>query len=49
VVPVITGSSLKAAQWANALSEEGINMQPIFLSGSRGEGGEVAVFYLLDA
>ncbi|WP_250502382.1 aminotransferase class I/II-fold pyridoxal phosphate-dependent enzyme [Caballeronia sp. AZ7_KS35] len=30
VVPVITGSSLKAAQWANALFEEGINVQPIF-------------------
>lgn len=30
VVPVITGSSLKAAQWANALFEEGINAQPIF-------------------
>jgi 8-amino-7-oxononanoate synthase len=30
VVPVITGSSVKAAQWANALLEEGINVQPIF-------------------
>jgi 8-amino-7-oxononanoate synthase len=30
VVPIITGSSLKAAQWANALFEEGINVQPIF-------------------
>ncbi|MGS0896242.1 aminotransferase class I/II-fold pyridoxal phosphate-dependent enzyme [Burkholderia stagnalis] len=30
VVPVITGSSLKAAQWANALFHEGINVQPIF-------------------
>lgn len=30
VVPVITGSSLKAAQWANALFEKGINTQPIF-------------------
>ena len=30
VVPVITGSSLKAAQWANALFEQGINVQPIF-------------------
>lgn len=30
VVPVITGSSLKAAQWANALFDEGINVQPIF-------------------
>ncbi|WP_144106947.1 aminotransferase class I/II-fold pyridoxal phosphate-dependent enzyme [Paraburkholderia sp. BCC1886] len=30
VVPVITASSLKAAQWANALFEEGINVQPIF-------------------
>lgn len=30
VVPVITGSSVKAAQWANALFEEGINVQPIF-------------------
>jgi 8-amino-7-oxononanoate synthase len=30
VVPVITRSSLKAAQWANALFEEGINVQPIF-------------------
>jgi 8-amino-7-oxononanoate synthase len=30
VVPVITGSSLKAAQWANTLFEEGINVQPIF-------------------
>jgi 8-amino-7-oxononanoate synthase len=30
VVPVITGSSLKAAKWANALFEEGINVQPIF-------------------
>jgi 8-amino-7-oxononanoate synthase len=30
VVPVITGSSLKAAQWANSLFEEGINVQPIF-------------------
>lgn len=30
VVPVIIGSSLKAAQWANALFEKGINTQPIF-------------------
>ncbi|NML34337.1 aminotransferase class I/II-fold pyridoxal phosphate-dependent enzyme [Paraburkholderia antibiotica] len=30
VVPVIAGSSVKAAQWANALFEEGINVQPIF-------------------
>jgi 8-amino-7-oxononanoate synthase len=30
VVPVIVGSSLKAAQWANALFEKGINTQPIF-------------------
>lgn len=30
VVPVLTGSSLKAAQWANALFEKGINTQPIF-------------------
>ncbi|RQU90751.1 aminotransferase class I/II-fold pyridoxal phosphate-dependent enzyme [Burkholderia cenocepacia] len=30
VVPVITGSSLKAAQWANAMFDEGINVQPIF-------------------
>jgi 8-amino-7-oxononanoate synthase len=30
VVPVITGSSLKAAQWANTLFEQGINVQPIF-------------------
>ncbi|MDF3838073.1 aminotransferase class I/II-fold pyridoxal phosphate-dependent enzyme [Cupriavidus basilensis] len=30
VIPVITGSSLKAAQWANALFDEGINTQPIF-------------------
>ncbi|KAF1029036.1 MAG: 2-amino-3-ketobutyrate coenzyme A ligase [Burkholderia plantarii] len=30
VVPVITGSSLKAAKWANAMFEDGINVQPIF-------------------
>ncbi|RQH10072.1 aminotransferase class I/II-fold pyridoxal phosphate-dependent enzyme [Paraburkholderia dinghuensis] len=30
VVPVITGSSVKAAQWANSLFDEGINVQPIF-------------------
>ncbi|MFM0212303.1 aminotransferase class I/II-fold pyridoxal phosphate-dependent enzyme [Paraburkholderia sediminicola] len=30
VVPVIAGSSLKAAQWANALFDEGVNVQPIF-------------------
>ena len=30
VVPIITGSSLKAAHWANALFDEGINVQPIF-------------------
>ncbi|WP_420813301.1 aminotransferase class I/II-fold pyridoxal phosphate-dependent enzyme [Pararobbsia silviterrae] len=30
VVPIMTRSSLKAAQWANALFEEGINVQPIF-------------------
>ena len=30
VVPVITGSSVKAAQWTNALFEQGINVQPIF-------------------
>ena len=30
VIPVITGSSLKAAQWSNALFEAGINAQPIF-------------------
>jgi 8-amino-7-oxononanoate synthase len=30
VVPVITGNTLKAAKWANALFDEGINVQPIF-------------------
>lgn len=30
VTPIIAGSSLKAVQWANALFEEGINVQPIF-------------------
>ncbi|MFL9992612.1 aminotransferase class I/II-fold pyridoxal phosphate-dependent enzyme [Paraburkholderia sediminicola] len=30
VVPIITGSTLKAAQWANAMFAEGINVQPIF-------------------
>ncbi|MGF6903711.1 aminotransferase class I/II-fold pyridoxal phosphate-dependent enzyme [Paraburkholderia sp. GAS348] len=30
VIPVITGSSLKAVQWSNALFEQGINAQPIF-------------------
>jgi 7-keto-8-aminopelargonate synthetase-like enzyme len=30
VVPIITRSSLKAAQWANLLFEQGINVQPIF-------------------
>jgi 8-amino-7-oxononanoate synthase len=30
VVPIITGSSVKAAHWANALFDEGINVQPIF-------------------
>ena len=30
VVPIITGSSVKAAQWANAMFDEGINVQPIF-------------------
>jgi len=30
VIPVITGSSLKAVQWSNALFEQGINVQPIF-------------------
>lgn len=30
IVPIITGSSLKAAQWANALFDAGINVQPIF-------------------
>ncbi|KAI3590497.1 Palmitoyltransferase-like protein [Cupriavidus sp. U2] len=30
VIPVITGSSRKAAQWANALFDQGINVQPIF-------------------
>jgi 7-keto-8-aminopelargonate synthetase-like enzyme len=30
VIPVITGSSLKAAEWSNALFEQGINAQPIF-------------------
>ena len=30
VVPIITGGSIKAARWANALFEEGINVQPIF-------------------
>ncbi len=30
VIPIITGSSQRAAQWANALFEEGINVQPIF-------------------
>jgi 7-keto-8-aminopelargonate synthetase-like enzyme len=30
VVPIITGSTLKAAQWANALFADGINVQPIF-------------------
>jgi 8-amino-7-oxononanoate synthase len=30
IAPIITGSSLKAAQWANALFDEGINVQPIF-------------------
>lgn len=30
VVPVITGSTLKAVEWSNALYEHGINAQPIF-------------------
>jgi 7-keto-8-aminopelargonate synthetase-like enzyme len=30
VVPVITGSSVKAARWANTLFDSGINVQPIF-------------------
>ena len=30
VVPVITGSTVKAVQWCNALFEAGINVQPIF-------------------
>jgi 8-amino-7-oxononanoate synthase len=30
VVPVITGSTVKAVQWSNALFEQGINAQPIF-------------------
>lgn len=30
VIPIITGSSRKAAQWANALFDQGINVQPIF-------------------
>ncbi|KAA1008214.1 aminotransferase class I/II-fold pyridoxal phosphate-dependent enzyme [Paraburkholderia panacisoli] len=30
VVPVITGSSVKAAKWANAMFADGINVQPIF-------------------
>ncbi|MDR0458424.1 MAG: aminotransferase class I/II-fold pyridoxal phosphate-dependent enzyme [Burkholderiaceae bacterium] len=30
VIPVITGSSLKAVHWSNALFEQGINVQPIF-------------------
>lgn len=30
VVPIITRSSAKAARWANALFEEGINVQPVF-------------------
>ncbi|MGF6261508.1 8-amino-7-oxononanoate synthase [Paraburkholderia youngii] len=30
VVPIISGSTLKAAQWANAMFAEGINVQPIF-------------------
>lgn len=30
MIPVITGSSRKAAQWANALFDKGINTQPIF-------------------
>ncbi|MBB5462649.1 7-keto-8-aminopelargonate synthetase-like enzyme [Paraburkholderia sp. Cpub6] len=30
VVPIISGSTLKAAQWANAMFGEGINVQPIF-------------------
>ena len=30
VIPIITRSSLKAAQWTNALFAQGINVQPIF-------------------
>ncbi|WP_244816411.1 aminotransferase class I/II-fold pyridoxal phosphate-dependent enzyme [Caballeronia sp. Lep1P3] len=30
VVPIITGSSVRAAQWSNAMFDEGINVQPIF-------------------
>lgn len=30
VVPIITGSTLRAAQWANAMFADGINVQPIF-------------------
>jgi 7-keto-8-aminopelargonate synthetase-like enzyme len=30
VVPIIAGSTLKAAQWANAMFVDGINVQPIF-------------------
>jgi 8-amino-7-oxononanoate synthase len=30
IVPIITGDSLKAAQWTNALFDKGINVQPMF-------------------
>ncbi len=30
IVPVITGSTLKAVEWSNALYEQGVNAQPIF-------------------
>lgn len=49
VVPVITGSSLKAAQWANALFDEDVNVQPIFYPAVEGKKRTPAFFHLFDA
>ncbi|HHV7525653.1 TPA: aminotransferase class I/II-fold pyridoxal phosphate-dependent enzyme [Burkholderia orbicola] len=44
VVPVITGSSLKAVQWANAMFDEGINVQPIFYPAAEEKAARLRFF-----
>jgi 8-amino-7-oxononanoate synthase len=44
VVPIITGSSIKAIRWAHALFEEGINVHPVFYPGVEEKAARLRFF-----
>jgi 8-amino-7-oxononanoate synthase len=44
VVPIITGSSVKAVRWAHALFEQGINVFPVFYPGVEEKAARLRFF-----